>query len=145
MNGTGLNFNFASPSNSAQASKETEKPFVLKLKTKQIRICQFCRKDYEGNPWFGSGQGGAETGIKPLHRGAVLREREQFHYHAHKSCVTKADATFNSQKLVIPPDVRVKLDSYQRYTFPLVWRYPLKLLICISNLDKKINVNLEKM
>ena len=48
VNGTGLIFNFASPSNSAQASKEMEKPFVLKLKTKQIRICQSCRKDYEG-------------------------------------------------------------------------------------------------
>ena len=49
----GVNFNFTA-SNPIQASqttsnsKEKQKPFVLKLKKKQIRVCQSCRKDYDG-------------------------------------------------------------------------------------------------
>ena len=34
--------------------------------------------------------------------------------HVHKNCLTKADAMFNGQKLVIPPDVMVQLDMYQK-------------------------------
>ena len=122
VNGTGVNFNIAA-SNPVQASqgtsnsKEKPKPFVLKLKTKQIRICQSCRKDYDGaNDTLGLVVARAEgrlvsnfaTGVQFLGR------ESNSHYHAHKSCLTKADATFNGQKVVIPPDVRVKLDAYQK-------------------------------
>ena len=41
VNGTGLNFNINAASKTHH--KDTPKPFVLKLKTKNIRICQSCR------------------------------------------------------------------------------------------------------
>ena len=47
VNGTGLNFNINAASKTHH--KDTPKPFVLKLKTKNIRICQSCRKDYDGS------------------------------------------------------------------------------------------------
>ena len=60
--GTGVSFNISSPilqsssmpCNLANAGGEsrlgqsTSKSFTLKLKTKQIKVCQSCRKDYEG-------------------------------------------------------------------------------------------------
>ena len=86
VNGTGVNFNFA-PSSPIQAnqgtsdSKEKQKPFVFKLKTKQIRICQSCRKDYDGtNDTLGLVVARAERrlhGVKPCNRGAIFRERKQ--------------------------------------------------------------------
>ena len=43
-----------------------------------------------------------------------LGRESNSHYHAHKNCLTKGDAMFNGQKLVIPPDVMVQLDIYQK-------------------------------
>jgi hypothetical protein len=49
VNGTGVNFNFtASDPIQSTSHSEKQKPFVLKLRTKQIRVCQSCRKDYYG-------------------------------------------------------------------------------------------------
>ena len=35
--------------NISAARKDTPKPFVLKLKAKNIKICQSCHKDYDGS------------------------------------------------------------------------------------------------
>jgi hypothetical protein len=59
---------------------------------------------------YGGSESRAATGVKSHNRGAVLGRESNSHYHAHKSCLTKAD-TFSGQKLVIPPDVKVKLDT----------------------------------
>jgi hypothetical protein len=49
VNGTGVNFNFtASDPIQSTSHSEKQKPFVLKLRTKQIRVCQSYRKDYDG-------------------------------------------------------------------------------------------------
>ena len=50
INGTGVSLNFTPFQASQGTSNSEDKPklFVLKLKTKQIRICQSCRKDYDG-------------------------------------------------------------------------------------------------
>lgn len=54
------------------------------------------------------------NGVQHLDRGTVLGRESNSHYHAQKSCLTKVDVTFNSQMLVISPDVKVKLDTYQK-------------------------------
>ena len=50
VNETGVNFNctVSNPGQTTSNSKENQKPFVLKLKTKQIRVCQSCCEDYDG-------------------------------------------------------------------------------------------------
>ena len=107
VNGTGVNFNFtASDPIRTTFHSEKQKPFVLKLRTKQIRVCQSCRKDYDGaNDTLGLVVARAESRlVSNLTTGVQFLERESnLHYHAHKSCLTKADSTFDGQKLVIPP------------------------------------------
>ena len=128
VNGSGVNFNISSShiqalsmnqgsSSHAGSSKDQSKPFVLKLKTKQIRICQSCRKDYEGaNDTMGLVVARAERRlVSNLATGVQFFGRESnSHYHALKSCIVKADASFTGPKLVIPPDVKVKLNEYQK-------------------------------
>ena len=136
VNGTGVNFNFAAsnPVQTSQAtsnSKGKQKPFVLKLKTKQIHICQSCRKDYDGaNDTLGLVVARAERRlVSNLTTGVQFLGRESnSHYHAHITCLTKADATFNGQKLVIPPDVKVKLDTYQKVYLSTCLEVPFEAL-----------------
>ena len=98
-------------------TKEQPKPFTLKLKTKQIRICQSCRKDYEGaNDTLGLVVARAERRlVSNLSTGVQFLGRESnSHYHAHMNCLKKADASFHSQKLIIPHEVMLRLDTYQK-------------------------------
>ena len=103
VNGTGVNFNFtASDRIQTTSNSEKQKLFVLKLRTKQIRVCQSCCKDYNGsNDTLGLVVARAEWRlVSNLTTGVQFLGRESnSHYHAHKSCLTKADATFSGQKL----------------------------------------------
>lgn len=51
------------------------------------------------------------------------------HYHDHKSCLMKADVIFNGQKLVILPDVKMKLDAYQTFYLSTCLEVPFEALI----------------
>lgn len=58
-----------------------------------------------------------------------LGRESNSHYHAHKSCLTNADATFNGQKLVILPDVRAKLNNnYQKVHLSTCLEVPFEAL-----------------
>ena len=111
--------NYAGPVATASASYHgnLKKPFVLKFKTNQIKICQSCRKNFDGtNDTLGLVVAHAErrlisnmtTGVQ------FLGKESNYHYHLHKSCLTAADATFNCSEIVIPDLVRTNLTAYQK-------------------------------
>ena len=114
--------NYAGPVATASASYHgnLKKPFVLKFKTNQIKICQSCRKNFDGtNDTLGLVVARAErrlisnmtTGVQ------FLGKESNSHYHLHKSCLTAADATFNCSEIVIPDLVRTNLTAYQKIYF----------------------------
>ena len=91
------------------------KPFVLKFMTNQIRICQSCRKNYDGpNDTMGLVVARAERRlVSNLSTGVQFLGRESnSHYHLHMMCLRSADGTFNGSDMVIPEDVRAKLTSF---------------------------------
>jgi len=94
------------------------KPFVLKLKTKQVRICQSCRKNYDGpNDTLGLVVARAErrlvsnlvTGLQ------FLGKESNSHYHFDLHCIRAAEPTFSPGELVIPDDVRSSLSDTHRH------------------------------
>lgn len=107
VNGTGLNLNINGQH--IYKSKDTPKPFVLKLKATNI---QSCRKDYDGsNDTLGLVVSRAERRLVynlPTDM-QFLGKESNSHYHAHKVCLFKADATFSGAKLVVAPDVKGSL------------------------------------
>ena len=129
VNGTGLSLNI----NGAITGNDTPKPFVLKLKAKNIRICQSCRKDYEGsNDTLGLVVSRTERRlVSNLATGVQFMGKESnSHYHAHKLCLLKADVTFTGKKLVVPPELRGKLNGYQRMYLVTCLEVPLSKLSC---------------
>ena len=49
-------------------------------------------------------------------------------YHAHKLCPMKADATFTGKKHVVPPELRGKLNGYQRLYLATCLEVPAEAL-----------------
>ena len=104
---------------------------MLKLKAKNIRICQSCRKDYDGsNDTLGLVVSRAEQRLVPnLATGVQFMGKESnSHYHAHKLCLVKADATFTGKKLVVLPELRGKLNGYQRLYLATCLEVPAEAL-----------------
>jgi len=106
-----------SPSVTYTQAKNVKKPFVLKMKTKQIRICQSCRKDFDGpNDTMGLVVARAErkllsnlaTGVQ------FLGKESNSHYHLHLMCLKAADPSFKGGDLVISDEVKVQLTNLQR-------------------------------
>ena len=148
VNGTGVNVNIATSTpgtpqaysknegeNISNSAKQKVKPFTLKLKTKQIRIFQACRIDYDSaNDTLGLVVARAERRlVLNLLTGVQFLGRENnSHYHAHMSCLKIADASFTGQKLIIPDEVLVKLDTYQKVYLSTCLEVPFEVLnICV--------------
>ena len=123
----GIVFNFASSpmsilpgSNEPPSSNSTgalTKPFVLKLKTNQIRLCQSCWKDYGGpNDTMGLVVARAERRlVSNLVTGTQFVGRESnSHYHLHMTCLKLAQPSFTGEELVIPDEVKSKLTAFQK-------------------------------
>ena len=108
--GTGVNFNIASPvlhsspvlpnltspGGTSALSPSNSKPFTLKLKNKQIRVCQSCCNNYEGeNDTLGLVVAHPERRlISNLITGAqFLGKESNSHYHAHLKCLRVADSS----------------------------------------------------
>ena len=129
VNGTGLNLNINRVS--TDKGKDTPKPFVLKRKANNMRICQSCRKDYNGsNDTLGLVVSRAERRlVSNLATGVqFLGKESNSHYHAHRVCLVKADATFSGAKLVVPPDVKENLNAYQRMYLATCLGVPAEVL-----------------
>ena len=94
----------------------TPKPFFLKIKTNQVRICQSCRKDYSGpNDTMGLVARAERRLVSNLSTGAQFLGRESnSHYHLHTSCLKLAKPSFTGEELVIPDEVKDKLTAFQK-------------------------------
>ena len=112
--GTGVTFNIGSPilqppsmlPNLANTStggmsrlgRNTPKPFTLKLKMKQIKVCQSCRKDYEGeNDTLGLVVAHPERRLisNPITGAQFIGKESNLHYHAHMKCLKIVDSSFS--------------------------------------------------
>ena len=128
--GTGVNVSIGSPSfptssPSLQAFHVHPKPFILKLKTKQIRICQSCRQDYEGeNDTLGLVVAHAERRIisNPATGLQFLGKEGNSHYHARMNCIRLADQSFKGQDLVIPEDLKLNLTIFQKFYIATIFK-----------------------
>lgn len=90
------------------------KPFTLKLKTKQIKVCQSCRKDFEGeNDTLGLVFAHPERKIisNPLTGAQFLGKESNSHYHANMVCPKKVDSSF---EIDVPKDLLPKLTIFQK-------------------------------
>ena len=110
------------------ARKDTPKPFVLKLKAKNIKICQSCRKDYDGSNGLVVARAERRL-VSNLSTGVQFLGRESnSHYHAHKVCLMKADPAFSGAKLVVPDDLRDKLNPFQKVYIATCLELPAEVL-----------------
>ena len=94
-----------------------KKPFVLKLKTNQIKICQSCQKNYDGpNDTMGLVVAHAERHlVSNLSTGTQSLGRESnSHYHLHLLCLKKADSLFTGRNLVVPEELKPLLTAVQK-------------------------------
>ena len=57
-----------------------------------------------------------------------LGKESNSHYHAHRVCLVKADATFSGAKLFVPPDVKENLNAYQRMYLATCLGVPAEVL-----------------
>ncbi len=98
------------------ARKKYSNPFILKFKTQQIKVCQACRKDYDGvNDTMGLVVARAERRIiSNLATGVQFMRESNSHYHAHMSCLKHANPTFQPSGLIIPDSVKVVLTPIQK-------------------------------
>ena len=109
----------------------SKKPFIVKFKTNQIKVCQGCRQNCEGqNDAMGLVVARAERRlVSNLVTGSQFLGRESnSHYHLSMQCLRKADSTFMSKDLVIPEEVISKVSSMQKMylaTFLMLYMYKL--------------------
>ena len=124
--GTGVNFNIGSPILQSPSVRPTlasaggisrlgrntpgpvAKPFTLKLKTKQIKVCQSYRKDYEGeNDTLGVVVAHPERRLisNPITGAQFMGKENNSHHHAHMKCLKIVDSSFSGDCLVIPEDL----------------------------------------
>ena len=92
-------------------------PFILKFKTKLMKVCQACRKNYEGtNDTMGLVVARMERWmVSNLITGAqFLGKESNSHYHAHMSCLRLVSPLFKGSDLVVPEDVKVLLTPFQK-------------------------------
>ena len=100
-----------------RASFITKKPFVLKLKTNQIKVCQSCRQNYDGpNDTMGLVVAHAERRlVSNLSNGTQFLGRESnSHYHLHLLCLKKADPSLLGKNLVVPEQLKPSLTAVQK-------------------------------
>ena len=95
----------------------TKKPFVLKFKTPLIKICQSCRKNYDGqNDTLGLVLAREERRlVSNLATGKQFFGRESnSHYHLRMQCIKAVEPSFEAKEMVIPEEVEQRLNNYQR-------------------------------
>ena len=102
-------------SSAQSADLNSKKPFILKFKTNSIKICQSCRRNYEGpNDTMGLVVARTERRlVSNLATGTQFIGRESnSHYHLHMACLKAADSTFTGDR--DPDEVKIKLNNFQK-------------------------------
>ena len=111
-----------------RTANRNSKPFTLKLRTKQIKICQSCRKDYEGeNDTLGLVVARPERKwiSNPVTGAQFWGKESNSHYHAHVMCLKKAESSF---EIEIPKELIPKLTIFQKvYLMTCLNVPPMKL------------------
>ena len=113
----GANVNFSLAGSSHQQSSQSKKPFILKFRNNSIKVCQSCRRNYDGpNDTMGLLVARAERRlVSNLATGTQFLGRESnSHYHLHMMCLKAADESFKGGDLAIPDDVKAKLNNLQK-------------------------------
>ena len=108
------------------------KPFTLKLKTKQIKVCQSCRKGYEGeNDTLGLVVAHLERRLisNPITGIQFIGKESNSHYHAHMKCLKIVDSSFTGDCLEVPKDVVAKLTMYQKVYLETCLQVPSEKLV----------------
>ena len=140
--GTAVNFNIRPPSvlqslpvvsnigspTPGRTANRNSKPFTLKLRTKQIKICQSCRKDYEGEiDTLGLVVARPERKLisNPVTGAQFWGKESNSHYHAHVMCLQKGESSF---EIEIPKELIPKLTNFQKvYLMTCLNVPPMKL------------------
>ena len=93
------------------------KPFVLKFLTKQIKVCQACRNNYEGaNNTLGMVVARSERKLI-LNQSTGMQfwgKESNSHYHARLLCLQKVCPSFKSEHLVISEEVKSALSIFSK-------------------------------
>ena len=98
----------------ARATRCDQKAFRLKH---LIKICQSCRKNYDGqNDTLGLVLAREERRlVSNLATGKQFFGRESnSHYHLHMQCIKAVEPSFEAKEMVIPEEVEQRLNNYQR-------------------------------
>ena len=122
----GKNGSLSAPPSSR--NHHTANPFVLKLKNKQLRVCQSCRSNYDGpNDTLGLVIARAEQISNPS-TGSQFTKECTSHYHARRlNCLVQANASFKGTDLVIPADVMIELTVYQKIYLATLLHVPITI------------------
>ena len=120
--GSGLNVSTNTPQNlpginTSLQNPAAANPFTLKLKTNAIKICQACRKGFDGaNDTLGLAVARSERRlILNTVTGSQFWGRESnSHYHCHMNCLRMASPQFEGKDLLIPDAVKAALSVYQK-------------------------------
>ena len=111
-----VNLSVSTPSVTSPQSSANN-PFTLKLKTNLIKICQACRKGFNGtNDTLGLVFARPERRIvSNVATGVSFLGRESnSHYHLHMMCIRKADPSFKPTDLVSPMTLKNQLSVCQK-------------------------------
>ena len=102
-------------------------PFMLKFKINLIKICQSCRNGYEGlNDTMGLVARAERRMISNVVTGVqFLGHESNSHYHCRLSCLQMADPSFQGMNLVVPDEIRSKLNQYQKLYLLTCLQVPL--------------------
>ena len=127
--GSGMNFNISTvppvprpvlastPSTCTPQISSCTNPFILKLKTNSIKICQACRQRYDGiHATFGLVVARSERKLifNMANQTQFLGRESNSHYHCLLSCLKIVSPQFKGSDLVIPDSVKAGLTPFQK-------------------------------
>ena len=122
--GSGLNVSTNTPQNlpginTSLQNPAAANPFTLKLKTNAIKICQACRKGFDGaNDTLGLAVARSERRLilNTVTGSQFWGSESNSHYHCHMNCFS----TFEGKDLLIPDAVKAALSVYQKVSHYLL-------------------------
>ena len=123
-----MSFQFDPP---ASVNQSAVNPFILKLKSPRVRVCQACRKNFDGpNDTIGLVAARAERRlIANISTGSQFMSKESnSHYHVHMHCLKTAQPLFSGSDLIIPDDVKLSLTVIQKIYLHSCIQVPQSLL-----------------
>lgn len=113
-----VNVSTSGTPNPSAASPSCSNPLILKFKTNAIKVCQACRKDFEGdNDTLGLVVARSERRLifNPVTNTQFWGRESSSHYHCHFHCLKIASQQFEGNDMVVPDQVKAMLTPYQKF------------------------------